>query len=96
VTGDEEIWGTAGWSADGRLVYFVSGRDGFACIWAQRLDPFTKKTEGEPFPVYHAHASGRSLSNVGGYDQAISATHDRIAFVLGEQTGSIWMAKWQE
>jgi len=28
----------ANWSPDGKLVYFISTRDGFRCVWAQRLD----------------------------------------------------------
>ena len=29
------------WSPDGSLLYFLSDRDGFSCIWAQRLDTTT-------------------------------------------------------
>jgi Tol biopolymer transport system component len=31
------------WSPDGNLLYMVSERDGFRCIWAQRLHPATKR-----------------------------------------------------
>ena len=83
------------WSADGSLLYFLSARDGFTCIWGQRVDPLTKKSVGSPFAVYHAHSSRRSLSNVSGFDEHISVNRNRLAFVLGEQTGNIWMARWQ-
>jgi hypothetical protein len=36
-------------SADGNTVYFTSTRDGYLCIWAQRLDPVTKHPLGLPF-----------------------------------------------
>ena len=29
-------------SPDGNLLYFTSNRDGFVCLWAQRLDPAKK------------------------------------------------------
>lgn len=29
------------WSPDGRMIYFTSDRDGFRCLWAQRLEPTT-------------------------------------------------------
>ena len=34
------------WSPDGTFLYCFSGRDGFGCIWAQRLDPATKRPQG--------------------------------------------------
>jgi hypothetical protein len=39
-------------SPDGTLVYGSSFRDGSRCIWAQRLNPTTKRPEGAPFDVY--------------------------------------------
>jgi len=27
------------WSPDGNLIYFISNRDGFFCLWAQRVSP---------------------------------------------------------
>ena len=53
------------WSPDGNLLYFTSERDGWRCIWAQRLNPSTKTPLGEPWPVHHFHAARRSLVNVG-------------------------------
>jgi Tol biopolymer transport system component/predicted Ser/Thr protein kinase len=43
------------WSPDGNLLYFGSARDGNTCLWAQRLDPSTKRPHGAAFPVYHFH-----------------------------------------
>jgi len=45
------------WSPDGRVVYYYSDRDGYLCIWAQRVDPKTKALAGEPFAVLHEHRS---------------------------------------
>ena len=39
------------WSPDGNLLYFLSERDNYQCIWAQPLDPPTKRPRGEPKPV---------------------------------------------
>jgi len=41
----------ANWSPDGSLLYFFSERDGFRCIWGQKLDPTSKTLLGAPFPV---------------------------------------------
>jgi pantothenate kinase len=42
-------------SLNGQYLYFQSGRDGFRCIWAQRLDAKNKKPLGSPFAVQHFH-----------------------------------------
>jgi Tol biopolymer transport system component len=34
------------WSPDGKLIYDISNRDGYPCIWAQRLDAATKRRVG--------------------------------------------------
>ena len=73
------------WSPDGNLLYFPSNRDGFLCIWAQRLDPDTKHPLGPAFPVYHFHRAQLKL-NV-----EPSVAHDKIVFTLVEVTGNIWM-----
>ncbi len=41
----------------GTRVYFTSTRDGYLCIWAQRLDPVTKHPLGPPFAYEHFHDS---------------------------------------
>lgn len=86
--------GTEGsWSPDGQLVYGFSGRDGNRCIWAQRLDPATKRPVGPPFAVFHSHNARISLSNQAEIGLAIG--RDRIFFNMGERTGNIWMAEFK-
>jgi len=96
VTPDEENAQKAAWSADGAVLYFFSTRDGFGCVWAQRLDRYSKSPLGPAFAVYHSHAARRSISNVPGLGQNLSVAGNRIAFVLGEQTGNLWMATWNQ
>ncbi len=62
------------------------------CIWAQPLDPSTKRPVGEPFPVLHLHgALLRMRPNLA----AFSISQAKLAFSLEEQTGNIWMLKNQ-
>jgi Tol biopolymer transport system component len=81
------------WSPDGNLLYFTSDRDGWRCIWAQRLDPATKRPAGEPIGVFHAHSARRSMGMVGLGPLEISVGADRLVFVMGEASGNVWMAK---
>jgi hypothetical protein len=76
----------ADWSPDGKTLYFPSGRDGHNCLWGQRLEASSHIPAGEPFAVQHFH--GRlSYGSLGGW----SAGGGRIAMVLVEETGNIWM-----
>ncbi len=78
------------WSPDGNTLYFVSKRDGFLCIWAQRLDA-RKRPAGPAIPVFHAHDARRSLANVGIGDLGISVARNKIVFNMSERTGNVWM-----
>jgi eukaryotic-like serine/threonine-protein kinase len=78
-----EDW--ANWSADGKTLYFTSARDGHYCFWGQRIDAVSHRPEGEAFAVAHLH--GRAPYAQKGW----SAAAGRIAMVLSEETGSIWM-----
>ena len=92
VTDGQNLDDKPRWSPDGNLIYFTSERDGFRCIWAQRLAPVTKRPAGTPFVVHHSHASRRSLRNVGLGPLEISVARNALVFNLGEVTGNIWRA----
>jgi Tol biopolymer transport system component len=81
------------WGTNSDLLYFISERDGFRCIWAQRLDPTTKKPSRKAFPIWHFHSARRSLRRVGsyGYLTGLSVGGDRMVFALAQPTGSIWL-----
>ena len=75
----------ANWSPDGKTLYFTSGRDGYACVWGQRIEAVSHRPAGPAFAVQHFH--GRlSYQHIGW-----SAAGRRIAMVLTESTGNIWM-----
>jgi Tol biopolymer transport system component len=76
-------------SPDGRLLYFLSGRDGFLCIWAQHLSP-DMHAAGNPFAVYHSHQSRRSLENTTPTLLNFGVAPGIIVFNETEFTGNIW------
>jgi Tol biopolymer transport system component/DNA-binding winged helix-turn-helix (wHTH) protein len=79
------------WSPDGNVIYFISNRDGFFCLWAQRVDK-SKHPSGAPASIAHFHGSRLSIGNVGsGGVIEISVARDKIAMNLGELTGNIWV-----
>ena len=95
VTGGDILERDPAWAPGGSLIYFISERDGFTCMWARRLDPTTKKPFGEPFPVQHFHSARQSLR------RSVTATHltglsvggNQILFAMSELTGNIWFAE---
>src|SRR6185295_14946032 len=46
ITDGQGLDRSANWSPDGKLLYFLSERDGFRCFWAQPVDPATKHPAG--------------------------------------------------
>jgi Tol biopolymer transport system component len=81
------------WSANGDRLYFTSFRDGFRCIWSQRLDPATKHPVGALEAVYHFHQARRSMINVPMYYRELSVAREKMVFELGDLVGNIWALK---
>jgi serine/threonine protein kinase/Tol biopolymer transport system component len=89
--GSEEL--EPAWSPNGTLLYYLSDRDGFRCIWARRFDPASGRLSGDPFAVLHFHRARRSLkrmTNTTGLT-GLSVAPGRIVFSFGELTGNIWL-----
>ena len=96
VTDGSGLDRNAVWSPDGNLLYFLSERDGFRCIWAQRLERNSKHPVGEAFPVHHLHQTRRSLmpfQEIGAI--GLSVTRNGLIFSLTEMNGNIWMANFE-
>jgi serine/threonine protein kinase len=89
---DRPVWhDKVEWAPNGNLLYFASDQDGFLCIWAQQLDPRTKRPVGAIIPVYHVHAARRSMINLPLGQVEICVAADKLIFNLGERTGNIWL-----
>jgi hypothetical protein len=86
------IFRQACWAPNGNMIYFVSDRDTYRCIWAQRVDPTSKRPRGAAFPVQHFHGS-LSLVTPSPRDVGLSASQDKLFFSLVESTGNIWMTR---
>ena len=73
----------------------LSDRDGFQCIWAQRLDSAGRHI-GDTRPVIHFHRASLSPSNAGMALFEMSIARDRIVLSLGERNGNVWTARLEE
>jgi eukaryotic-like serine/threonine-protein kinase len=93
VTDGESVERDPAWAPGGGLLYYLSERDGFRCVWGRKLNAATKQIAGEPFPVAHFHSARRSLARVGnqGYLTGLSVGAGRMVLSIGELTGNIWL-----
>jgi hypothetical protein len=88
--------GAPRWSADGSVLYFLSERDDFICVWGQRLDPDSKIPIGEPFAVVHAHTSSLQNLSMARFMWTLEVGGDRLVFNAGEMTGDVYTAMLDE
>jgi hypothetical protein len=92
VTASEPGLASPRWSPDGSRLYYMANRDGFVCLWAQALDPATKRPRGEPVAVFHAHRNPwRTNLPRGGFSFRVG--RDRIVFNAAEITGNVLMGR---
>jgi Tol biopolymer transport system component len=83
------------WSPDGKLVYYVSTRDGYHCIWAQALGAANRPSAGA-FAVYHFH-SARRLPALLPFDETdLFVGRDQLLVSLSEVAGNIWSTRVSE
>ena len=93
VTDGEHVDEENAWSPDGKMLYFVSERDGLGrCLWAQPLDPVTKQPDGELLAVLHSHEMRHAIVRTGAGPQNIDVTADAVYFSMQKLSSNIWMA----
>lgn len=88
---DQEPW----WSPGGRVLYFLSNRDGFRCVWARKISPASRRPEGDAFPVAHFHQVRRNpltFTRRAPVYIGLSISTDRLVLSLADSTASIWLA----
>ena len=78
------------WSPDGRILYFISNRDGRFEVWGRRFDPDLGLPTGGPFRVTSLEGARQVLSP---YltDLDMFITPDRILLPMFEASSRVWM-----
>jgi hypothetical protein len=81
-------------SADGNTIYFTSIRDGYLCIWTQRLDPKTKHPVGAPEGYEHFHNSngrdGASFPVMQAFSD-LTVARDKMLISLPHAKRDLWI-----
>ncbi|HUQ93567.1 MAG TPA: protein kinase [Bryobacteraceae bacterium] len=94
ITRSADLGRDPAWAPSGApFVYFTAEKDGFRCLWSQRLHPETRQPQGDPFPVSHFHSSRLALRGPSSSGNIISlgGGGNQLVFTLTETTGNIWM-----
>jgi Tol biopolymer transport system component len=78
------------WSGDGKSVFYLSTRDGFACIWARRFDVSSGQPVGEPFEVAPYHNQRFSPNQATPRSFNLSVAGNSIYLSPAETTSTLW------
>jgi hypothetical protein len=82
-----------GFQKDGNTVYFTSTRDGYLCIWAQKLHPLTKHPVNAPFVFEHFHNSDGAWGAQSPGHLDLSVSRDKVMIDLPRVNTDIWMSQ---
>ncbi len=80
------------WSPNGRFVYYLSERSGCCGLYAQKLDPQTKKPLGQARAVFFTQGEHVNLNFPRGLG-FIDVAADKIVFAVDEITSNIFLVK---
>ena len=81
-------------SPDGTTLFFTSDRDGYLCIWSQRLDPVTRHPVGPATAFEHFHnAMGRDAVSFPflQWDSDLTVARDKILISLPNPKNDLWL-----
>ncbi len=82
------------WAPSGRLVYFLSDRDGFRCVWAQPVDQVTRQTSGAPFAAHHMHQIRYNLEPIEDVAKVgLSVAGGHMFYAAFELQSNVWLAE---
>lgn len=80
----------ARWSPDGRVLYYISNRDGRFEVWGRRFDPGAGQPEGDAFRVTALEGTRQVLSPYLA-DMEMFITPNRIFLPMYEASSRVWV-----
>ena len=96
VSEEDSVAEENAWSPDGRLLYYVSERDGSRCLWVRHFDPRTGRPAGPPSAFLHLHGSRRSIISTASTAARLAFGKGELIFSMELQRGNIWKLTLKE
>ncbi len=90
VSEEDSVAEENAWSPDGRLLYYVSERDGSRCLWVRPFDPRTGRPAGPSSAFLHLHGSRRSIISTASTAARLAFGQRALIFSMELQRGNIW------
>jgi Tol biopolymer transport system component len=90
VSDEDSVAEENAWSPDGRLLYYVSERDGSRCLWVRPFDPRTGRPSGPSSAFLHLHGSRRSIISTASTAARLAFGKGELIFSMELQRGNIW------
>jgi eukaryotic-like serine/threonine-protein kinase len=81
------------WSANGRVVYFVTDKDGFWCVFGQEVNAASLEVIGAPAALTHLHAATSSLSHLVDATSGMARIGKDILLCIGSEHSNIWAVR---
>lgn len=81
------------WSGDGKTAFYLSNRDGFTCLWAQRFDVASGTLSGEPFVITHYHNHRWGPERTAPFVLGLAVAGQSVFMNLGEVTETVWRGR---
>jgi Tol biopolymer transport system component/DNA-binding winged helix-turn-helix (wHTH) protein len=78
------------WSPDGKVIYYISEKNGFSNVWGIRFDPSLEKVLGQPFQLTLFETPSLMFPTLI-EPSDISIAPGRLALTLQDTSGSIWI-----
>ena len=79
------------WSPDGRILYYLSNRDGFFNVWGRRFDGTAGLPQREPFRLTTFRSSDRMISPESISEVEIAVARNRLVLPLTDVSSQIWL-----
>jgi Tol biopolymer transport system component len=80
-------------SADGNTLFYMSTRDGYLCIWGQKLNARTRHPVGAPFWFEHFHNLAGSAGTLKPAMSDLSVARNKMLINLPQIASDIWITK---
>jgi dipeptidyl aminopeptidase/acylaminoacyl peptidase len=85
VAEDRNFIAAPEWSPDGKVLYYLSQRDGFKCVWAQPIAPHGTPA-GAPVAALHLHPGGGRM----GGPLNVAVAKGQLFVLKTQLRGDVW------